>query len=439
MLNLDSLKDKYKDSDKDKLIEELYEALKENEKLKKKLRKYENPHTPSSKRGFDKVQAEGLKVGRKEGRKSGHEGRTRQWEEPTCTIEVTADKNPKTGSKTIKETGEYEEFVITDFKIEKVVTLYRCYYYQDLITGDIFMARHPNMPDKGVFGKNVIAFANTLHFENRVPFEGVASIFTNTFEIPMSTPTALNICNRTAEKLEPKYDELNQELRTSMVVNADETGLNQNGISEWLWGFFTPHLAFFVFFPKRGGEIVQKVLGKDFKGILGCDGWGTYKVFSEDNGVLLQRCWAHLIREVKDVCKDKKDLDTAYIWIKNMFEKVKKARKLKSERSRKKKYDALVEELDQWCQVYSHYKELRDLVTKVRNGKNFWFTCVLHSEVEPTNNSAERGLRKFVVLQKIMGCLRSEQGKKTTQIMLSLIGTWKLQKLNPYQELRALL
>ena len=60
-------------------------------------------------------------------------------------------------------------------------------------------------------------------------------------------------------------------------------------------------------------------------------------------------------------------------------------------------------------------------------------------EIEPTNNAAERGLRKFVVMEKIMGCLRSEQGKETLQVLLSLCGTWRLRGLNPYRELRAIL
>ena len=82
---------------------------------------------------------------------------------------------------------------------------------------------------------------------------------------------------------------------------------------------------------------------------------------------------------------------------------------------------------------------MRKLVTLVQNGKENWFTCVLHPEIEPTNNRAERGIRKFVILEKIIGCLRSEQGKSSTQIMMSLFGTWKLQGLNPYKELRAIL
>jgi len=429
----------YEELEKDKLLDEVVDLVLENEKLKRKLKKYQNPHTPSSKLGFDKPQAQSLTVGRKKGKKSRHEGKTRGWEEPTRTIEVTADFNPKTGNTNIEEIDEYEERKIISFRIEKTVILYRVHYYKDLDTGEVFHALHPDLPDKGIFGKDVLAFANTLHFEHRVPYEHIANIFTHVFDIPMSTPTALDICNRVADKVSPKYEELNVLLKKSSVVNADETGSNQNGKPEWLWGFFTISLAFFVFFQQRGGEIVENVLGKNFKGIIGCDGWQTYKAYSEKHGVLLQRCWAHLIREVKHVCEKDKDLKSAYIWIKDIFERLKKARLLKRESLRRKKYAKLIEELDQWTQIYSSYRKMRKLVTLVQNGREYWFTCVLHPEIEPTNNRAERGIRKFVILEKIMGCLRSEQGKRTTQIMMSLFGTWRLQGLNPYKELRAIL
>ena len=428
----------YEELDKDKLLDEVVDLVLENDKLRKKLKKYENPHTPSSKQGFDKPQAQGLPVGRKSGKNYNHQRTTRPKDKPTLTIKVTAKKNPSNGNTNIKETGYYEEVIITDFKIEKVVTLYKIKEYKDSDTGEIFMASHPDIPDKGIFGKNILAFANALHFEYRVPFEGVANIFTNVFDISMSTPTAMDICNRVANKLSYKYEELNKKLRKANVVNGDETGSNQNGISEWLWGFFTSSIAFFVFFKQRGGDIIDNVLGKNFKGILGCDGWSTYKVFSEKHGILLQRCWAHLIREVKHICKDVNGLHDAYIWIQDMFKKIKKLRKIKSKKIRQKGHDKLIAEMNMWIQIYQSHDGMRELITKVKNGKNFWFTCILYPQVEHTNNRAERGIRKFVILEKIMGCLRSEQGKKSTQIMMSLFGTWKLQGLNPYKELRAI-
>ena len=433
-----NVRKEYEELEKDKLLDEVVDLVLENEKLKRKLRKYENPHTPSSKQGFDKPEAQGLPVGRKKGKVYTHDRTTRPKDIPnTPPVTVTIDFNPANGSCNIVETGYYVERIITDIKIIKTVTKYTVLEYKDLDTGELFFARHPDLPEKGIFGKNIIALANSLHFEHRVTLEGVADIFTNVADISMSAPTVLELCNRAVEKATPIYDEINVNLRQSPVANADETGSNQNGKSEWLWGFFTPFLAFFVFNKQRGGDIVEKVL-KNFKGILGCDGWRTYAIFSEHQGILLQRCWAHLIREVKKICKGVDSLDDAYIWICDMFDEIQRLRKIKSEKIRQKGYDKLIAEMEMWCQIYFVHDGMKDIVKKVVNGKEFWFTCVLHPEVEPTNNAAERGLRKFVVIKKIIGCLRSEQGKINMQVMLSVFQTWRLQRLNPYRELRAI-
>jgi transposase len=429
----------FEDKSKDELLDEVVDKVLEIEKLKRKLRKYENPHTPPSKQGFEKPEAQGLPVGRKPGKIYNHERATRPIDIPnTPPVMVTADINPSNGSYNIRETGFYIEKIITDIKIEKVVTKYTLLEYKDLDTGELFFAKHPDIPKTGIFGKNIIALNNALHFEYRVTLEGVADFFTNVAGIPMTAPTVLELCNRAVEKAAPIYEDIHAKLQEASVANADETGSNQNGRSEWLWGFFTPFLAFFVFYKQRGGDIVENIL-KNFKGILGCDGWATYKVFSEKQGILLQRCWAHLIREVKSTCKDMEGLNDAYVWICDMFEEIQRLRKIKSKKIRQRGYEKLVAEMNRWTQVYYVHDGMKELVNKVKNGKEFWFTCVLYPEVEPTNNLAERGLRKFVVIKKIIGCLRSEQGKINMQVMLSVFQTWRLQGLNPYSELRAIL
>ncbi len=441
-----NLEDKSKKEIIDKYIElyEKYEKIKnEKEKLEKEIKKYSNAHTPSSQKRFEKVKAQGFKVGRKKGKKSHHKGRTRAKEKAIRTIDVTEDENPRTGNRNIEETGHIEEVVITDFKIVKIVTKYLCHEYRDLDTGEVFIAKHPDMPEKGIFGKSVEAFVNLLRWKCRVPFDKIAFTFTHVFNIPMTTPTAWAICNRTAEKVAPHYNKLREDIKKEEAVNGDETGAKRNGLPGWLWGFFSLMIALFVFNIQRGGDIVEKVLGKDFKGILGCDGWSTYAVFSKKVGILLQRCWAHAIRELKDICLNKKkpdkSLEKAYEWFCDIFEQVKEARKIKSQEIREQLYIELVDELNRWLQVYSSYRRLRPFVNKIENGENFWFTCVLYLEIEPTNNRAERGLRAWRVLEKIIGCLRSEQGFRTTEIMMSLFGTWDLRKLNPYEELKSIL
>lgn len=448
------LKKLLEDKSKEELIEkyiELYMEKKkkdkrlqeEIEKLQKELKKYKNAHTPSSQKKFEKVKAKGLKVGRKKGKKSGHKGRTRHRDNPTKFVAVSTDFNPMTGNKNIEPTGETKEIVITDFEIIKVVTQYTLYEYKDLDTGDIFWSSHPDIPERGIFGKNVLAFASYLRFEGRVMFDKIASIFTNVFDISMTTPTAMDICTRVGEKVRPSYDALKEMIRKAKVVNADETGAKRNGLPGWLWGFFSLTIALFVFNKKRGGDILERILTIDFKGILGVDGWSTYKKFAEKLGLPLQRCWAHAIREVKEICVNKKrknkSLEPAYAWFCDIFKQVKEARKIKSQKIREQKHIELTTEMNRWIEVYSSYKKLRKIVNKIKNGREYWFTCVLNLEVEPTNNKAEQMLRSWVVFRKIIGCLRSEKGEKTTETMLSLFGTWKLRNLHPYMELKSLL
>lgn len=447
-----TVEDDLSNKSKKKIIKDYIDLLKEKEKLERELKKYKNANTPSSANSHlqtntQKNKEDGKKpnkVGRKKGKKSNHNGKTRAPDIPTDFVDVITDINPLTGNGNIEPTGYVEERIITDFEIIKTVIQYNVHEYRDKDTNKIFMATHKNLPEKGIFGKNTLAFTGHLRYDCRVPFYKIANTFSTVFNIPMTAPTALEICNRVGEKLSPLYEQLKGKIRGEKAVYGDETSAKRNGVPGWLWGFFSLTMALFIFNAKRGGDIVEKTLGKAFKGILSCDGWSTYASFSNKFGILLQRCWAHAIREVKHEClsgkfKQNAKLEKAYEWFCDIFTKVKEARTIKSEEIRRRKHQELVLELDQWIQVHWSYKKLRTVIKKIKNGKEHWFTCVLHPEVEPTNNRAERGLRSWVVLRKIIGCLRSEQGEKTTQILLSLFQTWNLQGLNHYNQLRSLL
>jgi len=62
-----------------------------------------------------------------------------------------------------------------------------------------------------------------------------------------------------------------------------------------------------------------------------------------------------------------------------------------------------------------------------------WFTFITHPYIEPTNNIVEKALREIVVQRKIIGTLRNEKGVLVYETMMSMIATWKMQKLNPYE------
>ena len=85
------------------------------------------------------------------------------------------------------------------------------------------------------------------------------------------------------------------------------------------------------------------------------------------------------------------------------------------------------------------HKNLRKLATKIENGTDNWFTCILYPGLPMDNNEAERSLRPFVVIRKIIGCLRSEIGVRNYEVMMSLISTWQKQGKNVFYTLQATL
>jgi len=49
----------------------------------------------------------------------------------------------------------------------------------------------------------------------------------------------------------------------------------------------------------RSSQVLWDMLGREFKGVLGCDYFSAYRKYMKDDSVLVQFCLAHLIRDLK--------------------------------------------------------------------------------------------------------------------------------------------
>jgi hypothetical protein len=59
--------------------------------------------------------------------------------------------------------------------------------------------------------------------------------------------------------------------------------------------------------------------------------------------------------------------------------------------------------------------------------------------MEPTNNLSEQVIREHVLMRKIMGTFRSEDGAEYYQHIASVFASWRLQGKDVYGELKKLL
>ena len=59
--------------------------------------------------------------------------------------------------------------------------------------------------------------------------------------------------------------------------------------------------------------------------------------------------------------------------------------------------------------------------------------------MEPTNNLAEQAIREHVVIRKIIGTFRSEQGSQNYQYISFLLATWRLKGMSMFTEMDMIL
>lgn len=432
---------------REELIKKYLELEKENEELKKQkgalereLKKYKNSNTPPAANKHIKGNTQGLKAkkGAKRGAPKNHKGNTLVFPESDFIIPVSVNNCPICEGTNIRPTGHVRKKKVICYQKAKVII--KEYHQTEYICEDdktLFFAKHQDIPEKGIYDKNIQSLVNYYKFKARMPHKTIADIMNNIHEVPMTAPTSLEITRRASDKLEPLYKKLEEDIRQANIVNGDETSMSVNGLNHWIWVFCNQLLTLFKFKKERGGKIVEQVLGKDFTGKLVSDGWATYTSYTKDNKIKHQRCFDHLRREVKYECKEKHP--ELYNWCYDIYAMTKRGKEYKQEKRRLKMYDKCKTNLSMLITSMESHQHLRKLATKIKNGGDKWFTCILYPELPIDNNEAERSLRPFVVIRKIIGCLRSEIGKRNYEIMMSLVSTWEKQKKNIFYTLQSTL
>lgn len=425
-----------------KQLIELVEQLKnENELLKAKIKElearlaqYENAHTPPSlRRGRNRKKDQDKNNKGKPGQKVGHKGLTRPYATPDRQVEVTMDRCPDCGtdlgapfridSKIVEEIPEPQPIIVTEYKIAH----YRCPCCRKEVA-----AKDPGCPHEGKFGNNVIAQATLLKYEDRLPHRKIQDTMKRLFGLRISPATIFDLTRRAADAVRSEYDAILRKIRSAPILYVDETSIHVQGERHWIWTFSTPSESFFVIRKSRGMKVLMEVLTRRFKGIIVCDGWKPYTRFTKR----IQRCWAHLLRESKDIAEKFEEAIPLHNALKELYAILTEA--LENDpppEVRKTLWQLAREALRHWIMKEYSIEKVRKFIGKINNGFDYWFTFIINPGVEPTNNRAERALRPQVVLRKILGTLRNDKGTSIHERIMTTLATWEQRGLNSLQML----
>ncbi|RLF58533.1 MAG: IS66 family transposase [Thermoplasmata archaeon] len=423
-----------------KLKEENKELKKTIIKLEKRLRMYENPHTPSSRKCFKKGKNSDKDTVSSSGRRGapkGHKGATRKKSKPDEVIPVPSDHCPGCGCNPGLPKG-FETLIVEELPPPREIKViqYELFNYTCPSCGLKFTSKHKDCPQKGIFGINLLTQITTLKYHLRGVLRKIEEYLRYVYNFKISSTGVHDVLLRVGGACKNEYMKIQQRIQNARWVYEDETGVRVNGENWWLWTFRSNNNDVLIKIRNsRGRKVLEEVNGGNFDIPGIADGWSAYSILS-----ILQRCWAHLLRDVDDF-KEKSEKG------KELSEELhRKFKKLKDflgkdppMDKRKKQKITWDKEITELVQKYSQFDELHKPVTYIKNGLGRWYTCLLYPSMEPTNNLGEHTMRENVIMEKIIGSFRSIKGAENYQYIASMFATWRFQGKNIFEELETLL
>jgi transposase len=231
---------------------------------------------------------------------------------------------------------------------------------------------------------------------------------------------------RTAERCQPAYEQLRQDIRASPQIVPDETGWRVGGRTAWLHAFVGRRETCYVIDPTRSGEPAERLLGWDWSGVLVHDGWSVYDRFTQ---AAHQQCLAHLQRRCQQL------LETAVRGAARLpravLQLIDRAYALRRAwRGHRLSGDAMAErglglacELEHLADGRFTHEPNRRLAGHLLNHAIHWFWFLIDPTIDATNYRGEQAIRPAVVNRKVWGGNRTWVGARGQGILTSVIRT----------------
>jgi hypothetical protein len=205
--------------------------------------------------------------------------------------------------------------------------------------------------------------------------------------------------------------------------------------------------VWFAYTPDRKGEHPQAHLSK-FTGTLQADGYAGFERVYETGRIQEAACWAHVRRKFYDlVAAHKSPVATEAlerIGALYAIEKEIRGRSPEERRAvRNERARPLLESLQQWLEAtLGKLSRKSDTALAVRYALGRWEALLRYVDdggIEIDNNAAERALRTVALGRKNYLFAGSDAGGERAAAIYSLIGTAKLNDIDPEAYLREVL
>lgn len=271
--------------------------------------------------------------------------------------------------------------------------------------------------------------------------------------IPYSTIS--DWVSNTCKLIAPLYDALKKQVLANDYLHADETPIkvldrDKKGETHrgyyWVYHSSLSDLVFFDYQPGRGREGPEKIL-KDFKGHLQTDGYAVYDIFEDKKEVTLLHCMAHARRKFYEAqSNDTVRAQYGLVQIQMLYEIERRIKDLPvDERQRVRNQEAvpILQSLGAWMkQAYTEVLPKSVIGKALAYSITRWDALSLYttdSKLNIDNNPVENAIRPVAIGRKNYLFAGSHEAAQRSAMLYSLLGTCKLNDINPFDWLKNVL
>ena len=234
-----------------------------------------------------------------------------------------------------------------------------------------------------------------------------------------------------------KMEQIQESIRQSQVVHCDETTNRINGATAWEWVFCTINGIYHVIRRNRSAEVIQDIMGETQAEVWVSDCYGgQLKAPARQR----QLCMANQMRAVQRIL----DVHPHLTWAHAMRRLFQYAIQVHHRRNQMtpEQFERRGTHIERMCDRLLHQElappEAKKLQRRYLKYRSCLFVFLHRTDVEPTNNIAERVLRHSVVHRKVTNGFRSVWGTNTYAALASIIDTAELSGIRAFDAIQSL-
>jgi transposase len=315
--------------------------------------------------------------------------------------------------------------------------------------------------DRGLPGPGLLAHVAVSKFADALPLYRQAQIYSRV-GVELERSTLADWLGGVARLVQPLVDALGRYALGAHKLHADDTpvpvlepgrGVTKTGR---LWTYVRDDrpagsddapAVWFQYSPDRKGERPLAHL-QGFTGILQADGYAGFERIYVRGDVVEAACWAHVRRKFYDihVANDSPIAAEALVRIGALYAIEADIRGRPPDQrkvARQARAGPLLDALHDWLQTtLATVSKKSELAVAMRYAITRWAALTRYRDdgrIEIDNNAAERSLRAVAIGRKNYLFAGSDAGGDRAAAFYSLIGTAKLNGLDPEAYLRAVL